>query len=519
MTEKGSAAFTTAVFAVALLSLAPASVSAPAAEALAPVTMSPTELFQRARKAEGSLARGAYHIVMRGVIDGDVTVDETYLDSQGYKTTETAGGFTSSWGTYDGQSWYQDPNGLVQNVSGAYSENDPIEIAVRTFDTDAVDARILGVTAGSPAMFAVAINPNRGLHETRYYDAQTYLLRKVELQDYDGRTRTSEYDDYRRVSGRMVPFVRTYEADFYKSGHRYDVVTYEPVRPGSADLRIPASRTLFDLQGRDSVTIPADFTDDGIVVRVNVGQRGLDLMLDSGSSSIVVNASVASQLGLATHNKRIQSFGGLFSLSDARVNDVSIGPLHAASMAINVAPVDDNVAETQRVVGLLGCDFIASGALKVDFAHKTLTMYAQPPADLTANGWAEVPISLDDCVPLAKAAFSAVPGHFILDLGAYDTVLYDHYFQHFKNSITPAHGDPLVTTGSFIGGDAVRFHSYTMRTFGIGGMLFADAAVDVPLTTRVQARDYDGLIGRETLSNFDVLFDYAHQRVYLKPSM
>ena len=471
------------------------------------------------RKAEGSLARGTYHIVMRGVIDGDATVDETYLDSRGYKTTETAGGFTSSWGAYDGQSWYQDPNGLVQSVSGAYSEHDPIEIAVRTFDTGAGGAKILGMTTGSPAMYAVAVNPTSGLRETRYYDGQTYLLRKVELQDYDGRTRTSEYDDYRRVSGRMVPFTRTYEADFYKSSHRYDVVTYEPVRPGTADLRIPTSRTLFDLQGRDSVTIPADFTDDGIIVRVNVGQRGLDLLLDSGSSSIVVNASVATQLGLATHNKRIQSFGGLFSLSDARVGDVSIGPLHAASMAINVAPVDDEVAETQRVVGLLGCDFIASGALEVDFAHKTLTMYAQPPTDLDTRGWTEVPITLDDCVPLTKATFSAVPGQFILDLGAYDTVLYDHYFQHFKNSINPVHGDPSINTGSFIGGDAVRFQGYTMRTFGIGNLLFADAAVDVPLTTRVQARDYDGLLGRETLSNFDILFDYAHQRVYLKPAL
>lgn len=363
------------------------------------------------------------------------------------------------------------------------------------------------------------IRETQGLSETRVYDSATFLLRKVELKDYDGRTRISEYADYRMVSGRMVPFVRTYSADYYKSSQRYEVTAYQPVRPGGADLSIPASKALFDLQGHDSVTIPADFTDYGIVVCVNVGQRGLDLLLDSGSSSIVVNASVASELGLSTHNKRVESFGGLYNLSDARIDDVSIGALRSPSIAINVAPVDYNVAEQQRIVGLLGCDFIAAGALEIDFEHKRLTMYPQPPSGLESKGSTAVPISLDDCVPLAKATFSAVPGQFILDLGAYDTVLYDHYFQHFKSSIAPAKGEPLTNTGEFIGGDEVRFQSHSMRTFSIGDLLFADATVDVPLTTRVQARDYDGLIGRTTLSNFDVMFDYAHQLVYLKPAM
>ena len=117
-----------------------------------------------------------------------------------------------------------------------------------------------------------------------------------------------------------------------------------------------------------------------------------------------------------------------------------------------------------------------------------------------------------------KAAFSGAPGQFIMDTGAFSTVLYDHYFAQFKNDIKPAPGEPLIASGAFIGGDEVRLQAYTMRTFGIGNLLFADATVDVPLTTKVQDSDYDGLIGRSTLSSFTVLFDYANQRVYLKPT-
>jgi hypothetical protein len=32
-----------------------------------------------------------------------------------------------------------------------------------------------------------------------------------------------------------------------------------------------------------------------------------------------------------------------------------------------------------------------------------------------------------------------------------------------------------------------------------------------------QDRDYDGLIGRNTLSNFDLIFDYADSQLWFKP--
>src|SRR6185437_11887064 len=98
--------------AVPLLLLALSIAPANAGETLSPATISPTELLHRVRSAQGELARGAYHIAMRGVVDGDVSVEDTFVDSRGYKTTETASGFTSSWGEFQRQAWYQDANGF-----------------------------------------------------------------------------------------------------------------------------------------------------------------------------------------------------------------------------------------------------------------------------------------------------------------------------------------------------------------------------------------------------------------------
>ncbi len=492
--------------------------SAKAGPAVSPASITLSELLHRAVQAEGALGPGAYHIVLRRTADGETTTQETYTDADGYKTTETLADIVTSWGEFEGRGWYRNANGFVQVVTGAFAEHDPLENAVRDMAAPRSGATLLGVTSDTPAAYVVKVVPRDGLAETRYYDTTTYLLQRIDLTGYDGHTHTVLYGDYRRVSGRMVPWMRRYTADYYKGERRFDVVTYAPVSNSAVNLAIPQSTTLFDLQGRDSVTIPADFTPDGIIVRMNVGQRGLDLVLDSGSSTIVVNASAAADLGLPLHDKHVESFGGLYTTAQTRITDVSVGGLRAPSAVIDVAPVDYNTAPTERAVGLLGCDFFASGALEVDFGHSSLTLLARTPANLVANGWTEIPIAIDDCVPLVKAAFSGAPGQFIMDTGAYSSVLYDHYFAQFKNDIKPAPGEPLIDTGAFIGGDEVRLQAYTMRTFGIGSLLFADAAVVVPLTKKVQDSDYDGLIGRATLSSFTVLFDYANQRVYLKPT-
>jgi hypothetical protein len=492
--------------------------SARADAALSPANVSLPELLRRAEKADGRLASGAYRIVLQRTADGETTTQETYFDGDGYKTTETLADVVTSWGEDGGRKWYRNANGFVQVVSGAFAEHDPLENAASDMTAPASGASLAGVTSDGPPEYVVKVVPREGLSETRYYDTSTYLLQRIDDTEYDGHTRSVTYGDYRRVSGRMVAWSRTFSGDYYKGTRSYEVVSYAPVPKSSVNLAIPQSMPLFDLQGRASATIPADFTPDGIIVRLNVGQRGLDLILDSGSSSIVLSASAASDLGLPQHDKHVESFGGLYTTSQSRVADVSVGGLHAPSVVIDVAPVDESIAPTQRIVGLLGCDFIASGALEVDFTHSTLTFFARAPADLAAQGWTEVPISTDDCVPLVKASFSGAPGQFIIDTGAYSSVLYDHYFAQFKNDITPAKGDPRVDTGSFIGGDEVRLQEYSMRTFGIGNLLFADATVAVPLTKKVQDSGYDGLIGRSTLSSFSVLFDYQHQRVYLKPA-
>ncbi|MGA7355243.1 MAG: retropepsin-like aspartic protease, partial [Candidatus Cybelea sp.] len=158
---------------------------------------------------------------------------------------------------------------------------------------------------------------------------------------------------------------------------------------------------------------------------------------------------------------------------------------------------------------------IGSGALKIDFEKQTLTLFRSVPPDLAAQGWSPLPVRLDYSVPLVKAAYSNLPGYFVADLGADYSMLYPHYFSRFPNLVPrgAADQDQLET----IGGRAFGVKHITMRSLTLGDWVFGGAQVVVPSALYAQDRDYDGLIGRDTLSSFNLIFDYANQRLWFKP--
>ncbi|HTX59549.1 MAG TPA: aspartyl protease family protein [Verrucomicrobiae bacterium] len=471
------------------------------------------ELVQRNDAAEGDLQKGTYHIVRQATDDGDVETRETYSTPQGYRTTDTVAGITSAWGASGGRSWIQEPNGFVHLRSDA-TEHDPLAIARDNPTAPSSGATLLGIATGTDPEYVVQLEPSPGLRELRYYDVKTYLLSRVATTGYDGHTHTTQYADYRSVFGETTAFEQKSWSDYSTQIRTQRIVAFEKAPDEPQRLAVPPSTTPFDLGGRDSIEIPADFTIEGIIVRMNVGSRGLDLLLDSGASTIALSDEVVRELGLTTHAAETRSMGGLFRTSLTRLSDVSIGPLRARSAVVTALPFDYQIDDTSRAVGLLGCDFFASGAVQVDFRKRRLVVYAKTPPNLIAEGWSKLPISVDECVPMAKATFSGRPGRFILDLGAYTNILYRHYFDAFD---LPTKGVEDTLAAGFVGGEYVGLKQFRFRQLLLADLAIGGALIATPSTLHVQERDYDGLLGRQLLADFDLIFDYAGGAVYLKP--
>jgi hypothetical protein len=501
--------------AIVLAALGSLVADAPAAQAYAPAPVTLSQLFALNRRAAGALEPGAYRTSARTQSsDGDVWTSDTVLDGNDFRTTVRQGGVSWAYGEYQGRQWHQNANGLVLPASTFYQDEDPFLGALRAPENAQNGVRLLGVTADASPSLVVEVAPRSGLIERRYYDAHTNLLSRLEMTDYDGHKQVWLYSGYRRLYGMTVAGIIDYEQDGTSVTRRTSIVSYDRVPAAAVDVTIPSSRPLFDLAGRDAVVIPAQFTDHGIIVRVSIAGRGLDFQLDSGSSDMIIDRGVADELGMQSTGAIRRSYAGDFTMANARASDLSIAGLVARNVAFSTVAFEEE-HPGERTVGLLGTDFVASGALEVDFDTNTLTLRRQVPPDLTERGWSALPLRLDYDVPMIAAAFSGVPGNFIADLGADYSTLYPHYFAQFPNKIPPhmADQDEMETLGDKPFG--IKY--LTMKRLVLGDWIFGDVQVAVPSAVYAQERDYDGLIGRNTLSAFDLIFDYANRKLWFKP--
>lgn len=492
--------------------------SAPAAAGLSeqysPATLTPMKLFELNRHAVGSVQPGAYRIVARTESStGDVSMAEAYKDGPDYRVIERHGDLIRSFGSYHGQGWNQDANGLVTRSTNVFEELDPFVASLRKPDEAASGVKVLGLTTGDDPQFVVEIAPESGLLERRYYDAKTYLLTKRERVGYDGRKQTWAYGGYSNEFGRQVARIVTSVMENSPVTTTERILTYERMQ-SPPDLSIPPSHRLFDLGAANAVSIPAEFTADAIFVTINIEGRGLDFELDSGSADLLIDPAIARELGMQSSGAERASALGAVALAETRAPSVTIGTLSANNVAFSTAAFQEQL-EQRRIVGLLGADFIASGVLEVNFEKGKLTLYRSLPPDLPAKGWSALPIRLDDRVPMIKATFSKRPGTFVADLGAYESMLFPHYFAGFSIPVPAGTRDQGLGMG--LANREFGFKHFTMNTLILGDWIFGAVQVIVPSATFAQDEDFDGLIGYNTLRNFDLIFDYADQQLWFKP--
>jgi hypothetical protein len=68
-----------------------------------------------------------------------------------------------------------------------------------------------------------------------------------------------------------------------------------------------------------------------------------------------------------------------------------------------------------------------------------------------------------------------------------------------------------------LAGKPVAIEHFVVKRLALGDWIFGDAEVVVPYRAFAQGRNYDGLIGRNALSAFNLIFDYQHRLLWFKP--
>ena len=399
------------------------------------------------------------------------------------------------------------------------------EIARRFFDPRLLwksildaDAQVVGEVAQPSSAVVVSVQKKGQPPLWLEFDKTTNLLDGAILMWETGVPTMFVFSDYRRAGGSPTPWQ---VSETEKNSTVVDEIQSDTMdsKPAAADLEIPQTRRLLEFPpNADRVELPVRFSYNDVIVRVNIEERGLDVLLDSGTSGIVIDGTVAAQLGLRKFGRMYAAPGGWYDHLFLEAPEVAIGPLRMHDVALLSLPFSFQGDPTTRYVGLLGFDFLAGAVIQLDYHDAKLAAIRsdrfQPPSDASP-----ITLRLDDGVPMVSAMISGHNAEDILvDTGSDTPIVYSRFVQEAgwptPNPETTVKAVLYYPLYGIVRCNAVRF-SYVQ----LGNYYFRDMLGYITFASpKFEAPDTDGLIGANLLNYFTVFFDYPESKMYLQPN-
>jgi len=410
-------------------------------------------------------------------------------------------------GSYKGERWHQNDNGhTVIDLS------DP-GLANRESTTTSVKRVSQPLDA-----FEISTLTARGFGTRDYIDPTTYFVIRRDTLRSTGNAITL-YDDFRAFGNRHLATHWHVEdastglkSDYHLAEYTTDViqdtdVAIPPIR--RALLEFPANTT--------HVRLPARLAPDGHwIVRVTIGDRGLDFLLDTGASGITMDTASAAQLGISPTNVFQNAVNaGRITSGKLIVPEMHVGELTLHDVVAQAVP-DTIHVEDAKIVGLLGFDFLAEAQFTLDYERGNVTVdrfgsYSEPQLPRTAA----LDIRLSTQQPMISTTIDgAVAERIVLDTGATASLLIFDYFARRNPDVFP--NNKQVRSTKMFSGIGGRFETtaYKLNDIVVGGIDFKDFTV-----YRVASNSYsspsDGLMGSDFLRLFTLTLDYPNGKLYL----
>ncbi|MDB5073707.1 MAG: hypothetical protein JWM87_4818 [Candidatus Eremiobacteraeota bacterium] len=504
MTAPRAGAWALAALLVATPGFARADGAAPAAAALPDVRT----IRAAVRAAEHAPAAYRETAVVTSS-DGTSVTERRWVRGDDERVIDDDGTFHTETGSRGGTRWLQNRNGQT--------------VADRADPGRAVPERVRVTVSATPAgVFVIAMLNAKGRGRKEYVDPTTWRIVRRERILANG-TIVTTYDDVRDDAGRVFPHHWHIDDPVQQTTSEGRVTEYVPGAVTDADLAQPPSRrTLVAFpDGVTSVVLPAEF-DRHIYVRVTIAGRGLDFVLDTGASGIVLDAKTARDLGLRLYSEHSNVVAGRTKFARAIIPEMQTGPLAMRDVAVSVVPLGWKEAGHVRVAGLLGFDFLAQLGVTIDYENRRVTVvpsgaYAAPADPHTSALDARIGRGIPLVTASLDGAFAERVG---IDTGGIGAFLLFDYFTRRNPAPLPdiealAGGTELSLAG--VGGGFAA-SSALVSSFEVGGFRFRDVRGYRVVSEQSFSQDADGVIGEGLLRYFTLGLDYANERVYLTPN-
>ncbi|TCC99500.1 FKBP-type peptidyl-prolyl cis-trans isomerase [Pedobacter hiemivivus] len=283
---------------------------------------------------------------------------------------------------------------------------------------------------------------------------------------------------------------------------------------GSADLPAQITKIPFESKGSH------------LYIKVQTAQSdSLSFIFDTGTTGATIDSATAEKIGVSKENRKMVNVGGIAGMQtnimavnqNLKLKNIEIKGLNLVLMNLNTL----SKILGRRLDGLIGYEIMNKYVTQIDFDHKHLLLYNQI-KEVDTTGYTGIPFEFNKGVLIPRFPITITltngeryTGRAMFDTGNAFSLLVSAPYNKFHNlnaklgTVFPAWGlNPVAP-------DLVAMiKSMSFNGFDFGNM-------SIRLTTNEQAEPKDGylgILGIEVIKRFNVILDYAHKRIYLKPN-
>ncbi len=239
------------------------------------------------------------------------------------------------------------------------------------------------------------------------------------------------------------------------------------------------------------------YRDYAIVVRGSVGQRDrLNFLIDTGSSSTVVERSLARKLRLTTSPRSISVFESTVVVEEARLPSLQLGPLQVAPLSVVVQDLSSlQEVFSVRIDAIVGIDVLSRSSFTVDYeGRKLMWGLVEPLSDA---------VSCDPRFPYPTVPLEIGNRTFrvFVDTGAQELALFEN-----RTGAIPGTRVVREETRTVMSGREVAVQRVEFKELTLGTTHWAHREGSL-----MEGSPFDGTLGPRWLGAKRIRFDFEHK--------
>lgn len=280
-----------------------------------------------------------------------------------------------------------------------------------------------------------------------------------------------------------------------------------------------------------TTSVPFTLIDNHIILPVRVnGSEPLNFVLDSGAAATVIIDSRATRaLQLEMLGELTVSGVGtgpdpvahIVPETDLALGDVSLEGSSVIFLPLDSIPFFDDLDHVY-FDGVIGAPFFTRFVVEIDYERR-LVSFSEPTAAVgriasLGDDWREVPLDIDAGTPYMTVQVDAGQGSpvdvkLLVDTGARGPV-----------SLTPSTDDRLQAPHEYFPAvsDGISGEVFSQvalaESVSVAGYHLQHLPVSYAIAGGEEENGSNGILGNEVLQQFNLVFDYSNERLFLEPN-